>query len=209
MEYKNYTLKEFTQVLSDATPTPGGGGASALSAAIGIALGGMVASLTSINDKYKDVHEDMMKLLNRCSALQERFLELIDADAKAYEPLSRAYKMPRQTSKEIEERTEAIQNSLVLACLTPIDIMESCCEAINILEELSKKGSKMVLSDVGAGIMLMRSALNTASINVFINLRSMNDENREKQIRSKTDHLLDIYTKKADAIYDDVLKKIS
>ena len=209
MDYKEYTLKEFTQVLSDATPTPGGGGASALSAAIGIALGGMVASLTAINDKYKDVHEDMYKLLDRCTGLQERFLDFIDSDAKAYEPLSRAYKMPRGTEDEIKKRDRAIQESLVDACLTPIDIMRSCCEAIDILEELSQKGSKMVLSDVGAGIMLMRSALNTASINVFINLRNMTDEKREREIRQITDCLLDSYTKKADSIYDDVLKKIS
>ncbi len=207
--FKDYTLEEFSQAISAPTPTPGGGASAALSASIGISLGGMVASLTAINKKYTDVKADMDRLLERSESLQKRFLDLIEKDARAYEPLSKAYKMPKNNEEEISSRDEAIQDSLINACLIPIEIMKACCEAIDLLAELSEKGSMMVLSDVGAGVMLMRSALNTASINVFINLKNMKDKKRESEIRSKTNELLIKYTPYADHIYNNVLEKIS
>lgn len=208
-DYKDYTIEEFSKAISSPTPTPGGGASAALSASIGISLGGMVASLTAINDKYIDVHDDMQRLILHCSQLQERFLQLIAEDANAYEPLSKAYKLPKNTEQEKIIRDNAIQDCLLNACLTPIEIMKACCEAIDLLAELSEKGSKMLLSDVGAGVMLMRSALNTASINVFINLKNMSDKKQEAALKSKTNELIIKYTPYADHIYNQVMDKIS
>ena len=209
MEYKDYSLQEFTQALCDPTPTPGGGGAASLAAAIGIALGGMVASLTAVNKNYAECSDEMKALFERCTSLRERFLQLIDEDAHAYYPLSQAYKLPRDTEEQRLERSRIIQERLVTACLTPIGIMRCCCEAIDILAILAEKGSKMLISDVGAGLMLMRCALNTASINVYINLRSLKDEALKQQLREETDSLLDKYTLIADDLYRSVIDQIN
>ena len=209
MNYRDLTLQQFTQALYDPTPTPGGGGAAALSASIGIALGGMVASLTAINKKYAHCSDEMHDLFMQCKALSDRFLALIDEDARAYEPLSLAYKLPRDTEEQIAFRSRTIQENLVGACQTPIEIMKCCCDAIDILEKLCEKGSTMLISDVGAGLILMRCALNTASINVYINIRSLKDIDKKNSIKTETDNLLNKYTILADKLYNEVISKIN
>lgn len=209
MHYSEYTLKDFTDVLSAATPTPGGGGASALCAAIGTSLGSMVAKLTEKNKNYADVSEDMRVFAQKAYELKVRFLSLIDEDAQAYEPLSYAYKLKRDTDEQKAARSAAIQASLLNACLVPLKIIETCAEAIDLLKLISDKGSKMVLCDTCAGLMMLRSSINTASLNVFINLKSMADKETAKKLKNKTTGLVSTYTKKADDIYNEVLKTIS
>ena len=89
------TCEEFVEVLASNAPVPGGGGASALVGAIGMALGNMVGSLTVGKKKYADVQEDIIALKAKADALQKEFLTLIDRDAEMFEPLSRAYGLPK------------------------------------------------------------------------------------------------------------------
>ena len=88
-------IDKFLAELASSAPTPGGGGAAALCGALGIALGNMVGSLTLGKKKYADVQEDITALNSRAEALRADFAALIDADAEAFAPLSRAYSIPK------------------------------------------------------------------------------------------------------------------
>ena len=100
MGFSTSTCTEFVEVLSSKAPVPGGGGASALVAAVGTALGNMVGSLTVGKKKYADVEDEMWELKKKCDQLQKDFLHLIERDAEVFEPLSKAYGMPRETEEE-------------------------------------------------------------------------------------------------------------
>ncbi len=99
MGFTKSSCEEFVDVLASKAPVPGGGGASALVGAIGMALGNMVGSLTVGKKKYADVEADIIALKEKATALQGEFLRLVEEDAKAFEPLSKAYGMPRATEE--------------------------------------------------------------------------------------------------------------
>ena len=103
MGFSTSTCTEFVEVLASKAPVPGGGGASALVGAVGTALGNMVGSLTVGKKKYADVEEEMWELKGKCDQLQKDFLRLIERDAEVFEPLSKAYGMPKETEEEILE----------------------------------------------------------------------------------------------------------
>ena len=104
MGFSTSTCTEFVEVLASKAPVPGGGGASALVGAVGTALGNMVGSLTVGKKKYADVEDEMYELKAKCDQLQKDFLRLIERDAEVFEPLSKAYGMPKETEEEKAEK---------------------------------------------------------------------------------------------------------
>ena len=141
MGFSTVPCNEFVEVLASKAPVPGGGGASALVGAIGTALGNMVGSLTVGKKKYADVEEEMYELKGKADALQKELLHLIERDAEVFEPLSKAYGMPRNTEEEKAEKARVMEIVLKDACSVPMEIMERCCEAIDLIEVFAEKGS--------------------------------------------------------------------
>ena len=201
-------ISEYLEVLSSKAPVPGGGGASALAGALGNALGQMVVNLTVGKKKYAEVEEEMWELKGKCDQLQKDFLRLIERDAEVFEPLSKAYGMPRETEEEKAEKARVMAIVLKDACSVPMEIMEKCCEAIDIIAEFAAKGSTLAISDAGVGVAFAKAALKGASLNVYINTKSMADKELAAQLNEKCDKMLDEYTVKADQIFDSVLGRL-
>ncbi len=201
MGFTKGTCEEFVDVLASKAPVPGGGGASALVGAIGMALGNMVGSLTVGKKKYADVEADIIALKEKATALQADFLRLVEADAEAFEPLAKAYGMPRETEEEKAEKARVMAIVLKDACAVPMEIMEKCCEAIDVIEEFAAKGSALAISDAGVGVVFCKAALLGASLNVFINTKSMADKEYAASLNEKADKMIADYTKKADEIF--------
>ncbi|MCD8078575.1 MAG: cyclodeaminase/cyclohydrolase family protein [Lachnospiraceae bacterium] len=204
MEMYRQTCEEFVEVLASKAPVPGGGGASALVGAVGMALGNMVGSLTVGKKKYADVQEDILALKGKADVLQAELLRLIDKDAEMFEPLSKAYGLPKNTEEERAEKARIMEAALKDACSVPMEIMEKVCEAIDLLEEFAAKGTAIAISDVGVGVSCCRAALLGASLNVFINTKSMADRAYAEDLNEKAQTMIDTYTAKADAIFADV-----
>ncbi|MDD6211881.1 MAG: cyclodeaminase/cyclohydrolase family protein [Clostridiales bacterium] len=204
MEMYKKTCEEFVEVLASNAPVPGGGGASSLVGAIGMALGNMVGSLTLGKKKYADVQDDIIALKAKADALQKEMLTLIDKDAEMFEPLSKAYGLPKNTEEEKAEKERIMEAALKDACSVPVEIMERVCEAIDLLEEFAAKGTAIAISDVGVGVACCRAALLGASLNVFINTKSMKDRAYAEDINAKAEKMIEEYTAKADRIYADV-----
>ena len=196
--------KDWFEALSSSAPVPGGGGASALAGAGGAALCMMVANLTVGKKKYAEQEELMKEFLVRLEKLRDESLTLIEEDAKGFEPLAAAYSLPSSTDEEKAEKEKIMAQALLKACEVPIMIMEKGAEILEIAEELAEKGSVMAVSDVGVAVQFIRTAVLGASMNVYINTKSMKDRKTAEELNAKADSL----NKKASETADVVFAKI-
>ena len=109
MSYIDKSCSEFAEILAAGTPVPGGGSAAALAGAVGTALGNMVGSLTTGKKKYAHVEDHMYALMEKAAELRVQLLELVDKDAEAFEPLAKAYGMPKNTPEQREEKRRVME----------------------------------------------------------------------------------------------------
>ena len=207
-DFTQLTCRDFVTVLGSAQPVPGGGGASALVGAVGMALGNMVGSLTVGKKKYAAVQDDIIRLKQQSDALQTTLLALVAEDAAAFAPLSRAYGMPTTTEEEKQTKQRVLEAALNDACKAPLKIMEACGECILLHHELAEKGTVIALSDVGVGTALCKAALMGASLNVFINTKAMKDRSVAEEINQQTMLLLNAYIATADDLYQSILRRL-
>ena len=208
MGFSTSRCDEFVEVLASKAPVPGGGGASALVGAVGTALGNMVGSLTVGKKECADVGEEVYAVEEEATALQKDFLRLIERDAEVFEPLAKAYGMPRETEEEKAEKARVMAIVLKDACSVPMEIMEKCCEALDLIVEFAAKGSALAISDAGVGAAFCKAALQGASLNVFINTKSMADKEYAAELKAKADAMLEKYTKIADDIFASVTARL-
>ncbi len=206
MEFSNYSCKEFVEVLASKAPVPGGGGASGLIGAVGIALGNMAGNLTVGKKKYADVEADVVVLNEKARRLQQELLALVEEDARVFEPLSKAYGMPKDTPDQVAKKQEVMEAALVEACLVPLQIMRKCCEAIEVIAEYASKVSVLAISDVGVGAATCKAALLGASLNVFINTKSMQNRQKAEQFSVEAEDMIAKYGVLADKIFTQVEK---
>lgn len=199
---------EFVEVLASNAPVPGGGGASALVGAIGTALGNMVGSLTVGKKKYADVEEDIIALKKQADTLQNELLGLVEKDAEVFEPLSRAYGMPKDTPEQKAEKDAVMAKCLVDACEVPLEIMKKACEGIELAKEFADKGSRLALSDAGVSAACLKAALKGASLNVFINTSAMKDPEQAGAYEREANEMLSKYTVMADEVFDSVRERL-
>lgn len=203
MEFLNLTLQEFTERLSSKAPVPGGGGASAFVGALGIALGGMVGNLTVGKAKYADVEEEMQTLLSRTKELQEQLLSCVEKDAAAFEPLHKAYGIP----KDDPTRDEMLETCLRNAATVPLEILDLSCAAIELQKEFAEKGSKLVISDAATGVVFCWSAMYGAAVNVKVNTKLMKDREYAEKINAHVDKQMAKYWPIAEKVYEDVYRR--
>lgn len=195
---------QFLSELSSNAPVPGGGGASAAVGAFAAALGMMVTNLTIGKKKYADYEEEVKAVRDRLEGLRDQLIDLVDGDAVAFEPLSKAYSIP----KDDPERDIIMENALYEASVVPMSIMETVLAAAKELEVLVEKGSKLAVSDVGVGILFAQAAIEGASLNVYINTKSMKDRERAAALDAKADAIIAEGAALKARIYDGVLAAI-
>lgn len=194
------SCREFVAVLASSAPAPGGGGAAALAAALGTALGNMVAALTVGKKKYADVEEELRGLMARCEQLQNELLDQVAADKEGFLPLARAYGIP----KDAPTRAEVLEAATLTACAAPVHIMELCCQSLDIIKVMAEKGSRLAVSDAGCAAALVKGALEAASLNVFVNTRSLKDREKAAELNIHCLTMLDQYGGRADRIFSRV-----
>ena len=199
---------EFLEDLSSSKPFPGGGGASAAVGAFASALGLMVANLTVGKKKYADVEAEIIEVRGKLEILQEKLVRLTDKDAEAFEPVSIAYKMPRETEEQKVEKARVMETALYGASIVPLEMMEQILEVIKLLKVLGEKGSRLAVSDVGAGVLFAQAALEGASLNVFINANLMKNKVVAEELTKKADDMIAEGKKLQEEIYAGVLKAI-
>ena len=190
--------------LASSKPAPGGGGASALVGAVGVSLGAMVGSLTIGKKKYMHVEEEMKELVERSNVLSLKLQSMVKADAEAFLPLSDAYRMPSATEEEKAAKDQAIQEALTGATEVPLNILILCADALDMIVEFQKKGSRLALSDAGCAAACCKAAMESAKLNVYINLKLMKDEEKVRRYQTKMDEAFIRGMALADQVYREV-----
>ena len=198
------TCKDFATSLAAKEPVPGGGGAAALVGALGVALCSMVGNYTAGKRAYADVEDDVQRMLGEAEGVRRRLIEFVQEDADAFMPLSQAYAIPRDDPK----RAEVLEECTKMACDAPLEMMRQTVKAIALLEEMGQKGSRMLLSDIGCGALLCRAALEAASLNVYVNTKTLKDREFARAVEQECDDLLAEYGARAEACAADVRARI-
>lgn len=205
MDMTTQSCRAFVDALASSAPAPGGGGAAALVGAIGTALGNMVAELTLGKPKYAAVEEKILALKARCDGLRQELLAQVEADERGFLPLAKAYGIP----KDDPRREEILEQATLAACEAPMKIMELCAGAIECLDELARIGSRLAVSDAGCGAVLCKAAMQAASLNIFINTKTMKDRSRAEELNRRTQELLTRYGNAAEAIFAHVQEELT
>ena len=198
------TCAAFTAALASKASVPGGGGAAALAGALGTALCSMAGNFTLGKKKYATVEADIQTLLEKGEKLRQRLLALVEEDARAFAPLSRAYGIP----KDDPTRAAVLEAATLDACRAPMEIAAACCEAIVLLEEMRKKGSTLLLSDVGCGALLCRAALESAAMNVYVNTAALSDRAKARSLDAQLDAMTEQYVPRAEQLAQSVRRQI-
>lgn len=209
MSMPDKSCKDFIDVLASKSPVPGGGGAAAMGGAIGMALSNMVGNLTVGKKKYADVEEEVKDLVKKGEKIIAELEVLVDKDAEVFEPLSKAYGLPRSTPEEIEFKNNTMEQCCKTACSVPMEIMRKSYQGIKIHERMGQIGTMIAISDVGCGVAFMKAALVSGSLNVIINLNAIKDETFKEATRKEMNQLLEDGKKIADATFDLVVSKLT
>ena len=202
------SCKNFISILASKAPVPGGGGAAAMGGAVGMALSNMVGNLTTGKKKYADVEPEIIELIKKGDAVINELQNLVDKDAEVFEPLSKAYGLPKNTPEEIKHKEEAIEDCSKLACSVPIEIMRKSFEGIKIHARMAQIGTMIAISDVGCGVVFLKSALIAASLNIVINLNTIKDADFKDKMQTEMDSLIAEGSKMADETFDFVMGKL-
>ncbi len=199
---------EFIEMLSSKAPVPGGGGAASAVGALAGALGMMVTNLTVGKKTYADVEEEILQVGERLKVLRDQLIDFVDKDAEAFEPLAKAYSLPKETEKEKDYKEKVMAEALYTASVVPLESMEIMYEVMENLKVLGEKGSKMALSDVGVGILFARAAVESASLNVFINTKSMKDRELAQKLNEKAETIIQKAKDLESQVYGGVVSRL-
>ena len=166
------TIAAFLDQLAARVSAPGGGATAALHAAQAAALLAMVA-------RYSDGPRYDAGLMNRivteADALREDALALAEADAKAFDAVAEAYRLPRTTERETSARSAAISSALAGAARPPADVVRTALLLVSLAEDLLPAGDRNVITDVGAAAEAARAAAVTARLIIEVNLKGITD----------------------------------
>ncbi len=183
-------VSNFLDELASSSPTPGGGSVAALAGALGVALISMVGNLTIGKKKYKDVEEDIKKIISSSERLRYELSQLIEEDVRVFNNFMATYKMPKETEDEKKIRAEKIQKSLIEAAKVPLRVAYKCLDILSLSKEVAEKGNINVVSDAGVAALMAEAALESAILNVKINLRMIKDEKIRTELYSSIKEIL-------------------
>ena len=196
----NLKLNEFVNILGTSEPVPGGGGASALIGAMAASLAGMVGNLTTGKKKYAEYQADIERILRDSDALRLKMNALIEKDAEVFEPLSKAYGIP----KDEPGRDEILEKALKTASDAPMEIVRTASEVMALIEELTVKGSRLAISDVGVAAAACEACAKGAVMNVYINTKLMKDRKVAEEVNKEADAPVKDIVSRAEAAYNNV-----
>ncbi len=183
------TLAGFLDEVASDSPAPGGGSVSALSGAMGAALGAMVCRLTIGKKGYEAVKDEMSKRMNELDDQKKVLMLLIDMDTDAFNKLMNAFKLAKSTDDEKAVRSRAIQEATKEAIKVPLETCRKCLKVVELCDPIAQKGNTNSITDVGCAALMARAGLEGAAMNVRINLGSLKDEEFKSKVQSELVHL--------------------
>jgi formiminotetrahydrofolate cyclodeaminase len=180
MDFKEYNIEGFIEDLSSSSPSPGGGSVAGLVSALSGSLNSMVYSLTVNKKSFESLDLDTKKqVLDFCEASKKftkKSLFLMEEDRKYFNDLMGCYKLKKDTEEEKEKRNKAILEGTLKALKAPLELAREGYKFYDNIDVAVKYGNKMLLSDAGCAAILLHAAIETAIINVKVNLNSLREK---------------------------------
>ncbi len=208
MKLAELQVSAFADLLASDAPAPGGGSAAALEGALGAALTAMVCGLTVGKKKYAEYQELAVESQKKAEDLKARFVDVMDRDTEAFNVVSAAFGMPKETDEEKAIRSAAIQEGLKGCTKTPFEMMELAVETLELTAAILGKSNDSAASDLGVSALSLRAAIQGAWLNVLINIGSLKDQDLAADYRKKGEALLKRALPVADQIYETVVSQM-
>ena len=187
-------LREFADETASESPAPGGGSVAAYVGALGISLGTMVANLSAHRRVWDERWEEFSIWARKGQEIKDRLLRLVDEDTRAFSAIMAAFKLPKNTESENDERKEAIEEATKHAIEIPFQVMQTSFEAFEVLKAMAETGNPNSVSDAGVGALCARAAVHGAHLNIKINAPGIKDQEflntiiqKAEKIASETD----------------------
>lgn len=198
------TVREFINELGSNSPAPGGGSVAALGSSLASALCSMVFNLT-IDKKVYNAYseEDKMivdKNLEQCLNHKEEFLDLMNSDAEVFLTLMSAFKLPKQSDEEKKIRSKKIQEGYKAALEIPLKVAEDSYKIYMHVKVAAELGNKNAISDAGVAALMLQASIESAILNVKINLSSIKDETYKEEVTSRCKELVQCGREKRDEV---------
>ncbi|HIU43240.1 MAG TPA: cyclodeaminase/cyclohydrolase family protein [Candidatus Ventrousia excrementavium] len=204
MELTAMTVSQYLDVLASDAPAPGGGSASALCGAQGAGLVAMVAGLTVGRAKYADFEQDCRKAAEEAGRLQKELVASIDRDTEAFNRVSAAMKLPRETDEQKAARRDAIAEATLAATQVPFATMGLAAQALEVCRSIVGRSNPNAASDLGVAALNLLACVRGAWLNVLINLSGVRDENERERFRAEGERIESSAARLADEIYQSV-----
>jgi glutamate formiminotransferase/formiminotetrahydrofolate cyclodeaminase len=169
-------LKAFMDETASDSPAPGGGSVSAYMGALGVALGTMVANLSSHKRGWDEKWKEFSDWAEKGKAIQNSLLQMVDEDTRAFNRIMEAFSLPIKTEDDKKIKEIAIQEATKNAILVPLKLMETAYPGFELINEMISKGNPNSISDAGVGALALRACIKGAFLNVKINASGLNDK---------------------------------
>ena len=193
-------MKEFLTALASKEPTPGGGGASALVAAVSCSLCSMVSNLTTGKKKYAQYQEKIDEYLVLLEEKNRILQADIEKDAKAFAPLAAAYSLDKST----QGYEDIMEKALLDAATAPKEILEDIYSLVPVIEDLAVMGSRLAISDVAVAAACLDAALKGCVLNVYINTKSMKNRDKADEMNTYVTKLVSDGARRLSAVYETI-----
>ena len=203
-ELANRVTYDLVDEVSRDTPAPGGGSVAALSGSLGVALGTMVANLCITKAGFEQENKTLNKIAERGQKIKDSLLLAIDEDTNAFDQVIKAMRMPKDTDNEKKLRDKKMQEGYIIATEIPLKTVKYCLEALEVCNDISKIMDDSMASDVGSGSHMSIAGAKSATYNVQINLKSINN----KKYSSETEKTLKEILSKCEKLHTEITKRV-
>jgi glutamate formiminotransferase / formiminotetrahydrofolate cyclodeaminase len=202
------SLTGFTDETSAETPAPGGGSVSAAMGAMGVALGTMVANLSSHKRGWDERWAEFSDWAEKGRRYQDELIFLVDEDTRSFNAVMDAFSLPRKTGEEKKAREAAIQRATRYATEVPLRVMETAFNSLEVIRAMVEKGIPGSVTDAAVGALAIRSCIMGAYLNVKINARDLDDRNIAEDMMAKAEGIRESTLRAEKEIIESVNKKI-
>ena len=181
----NMSLTGFVEETASESPAPGGGSISAYIGSLGVALGTMVANISSHKRGWDERWEEFSDWAEKGKKYYDELIKLVDEDTNAFNNIMTAFGLPNKTETEKAERKNAVQKATKYAIEIPFKVMELAYQSMEVIKAMAETGNPNSVSDAGVGALCARSAVMGAFLNVKINSANMEDKKFVNDILDK------------------------
>ena len=197
-------LEEFMNLTASESVAPGGGSVSAYIGALGIALGSMVANISSHKRGWDERWDEFSAWAEKGKTIQNELLKLVDEDTNAFNMIMDAFKMPKSTDEEKKERRKAIEEATKNAIMVPFSVMETALRSYEVIEEMVKEGNPNSVTDAGVGALAVRTCIKGAYLNVCVNTEGLKDQQFGDEIKARAADIV----KQSDSREKEIVEKV-